>query len=749
MTYPGNPSVSQEVQQRIRNTFEQTLDLAATGKRQEASLGCDFILQLDPRFRPAQTLKERLETTEGEVPVDDLRDALAGRPSREEQAAEAAALFEDTKPGTEPADAVGGGEESSGEEGLGEDLDAGLPALEDLPDLDLPEPGPEPAAGETPTDLGRRMEGAFQARDFDTVLELAQAHVAAVQADPELSRLATAAGERREAAPFVERFVASAGQALERGDTEEAAAQVKKARSLDPDHPEVRRLAGELAGGGAAEEEQHPPDDAGPDPSEPDLPDLEPPAPTAPDDDEPPSAQALTPDGEDAGDELDLGASEEDQRIAELLEEGQGAFERGDYQGAIDAWSRIFLIDIDHPEASERIEEARRRKNEQERKVEETYHEALRKLKEESDVAGARRDLEAVLRMAPSHAGARERLDRIEAGESAAPADVPAGESPPAPTEPSAPQPPAPPQAEEELKEEILVPPEPGEEVARSEGPSTEKPPTMVARSRGTSRRFLLIAGAVLVLVLVGAFFLYENWEAAFPNADEVPAAPAVDPIARATRLHEAGKTAMAVSLLRRLTPSSPRYEEAQALISQWEAAGRPEETAAADGDGEAERARRATQRQQRLLDEAAAAAEESRYLRANELLQEAASLNPLPEGNEALVSAVEAGVAPLQGPLNQMQQGDPARALPTLWRMLDETPSSPDVRRLIADAYYDLALDSLQQGDAATAAQHLEEALSVVDDPALQRHLRFARTYSQREKDLLYRIYVKYLPPR
>ncbi len=45
MTYPGNSSLSQEIRQRILGTFEQTLQLAEKGTRQEALLGCDFILR--------------------------------------------------------------------------------------------------------------------------------------------------------------------------------------------------------------------------------------------------------------------------------------------------------------------------------------------------------------------------------------------------------------------------------------------------------------------------------------------------------------------------------------------------------------------------------------------------------------------------------------------------------------------------------------------------------------------------------
>ena len=48
MSYPGNATLSQEIRQRILTTFEQTLSMAGEGKRQEAMLGCDFILRLDP-----------------------------------------------------------------------------------------------------------------------------------------------------------------------------------------------------------------------------------------------------------------------------------------------------------------------------------------------------------------------------------------------------------------------------------------------------------------------------------------------------------------------------------------------------------------------------------------------------------------------------------------------------------------------------------------------------------------------------
>ena len=81
MSYPGNSSLAAEIQERILTTFEQTLDLASRGELPEATIGCDFILRLDPLFQPAAQLKERLTQGDGPVLVDDLR--LADRPAPE------------------------------------------------------------------------------------------------------------------------------------------------------------------------------------------------------------------------------------------------------------------------------------------------------------------------------------------------------------------------------------------------------------------------------------------------------------------------------------------------------------------------------------------------------------------------------------------------------------------------------------------------------------------------------------------
>src|SRR3954453_19289231 len=77
MSYSGNPSLTADVRQRILSTFDQTLELAQEGNRQEALLGCDFVLRMDPQFKPAHLLQDRLRSTAGPVPGDDLRGGSA------------------------------------------------------------------------------------------------------------------------------------------------------------------------------------------------------------------------------------------------------------------------------------------------------------------------------------------------------------------------------------------------------------------------------------------------------------------------------------------------------------------------------------------------------------------------------------------------------------------------------------------------------------------------------------------------
>ncbi len=75
-----------------------------------------------------------------------------------------------------------------------------------------------------------------------------------------------------------------------------------------------------------------------------------------------------TPDGFDAGPETvaapapgaeGSGFISDQDRIHQLLQEGDELYDAGQYQKAIEVWSEIFMLDVNHPEALQKIEAAR------------------------------------------------------------------------------------------------------------------------------------------------------------------------------------------------------------------------------------------------------------------------------------------------------------------------------------------------------------------------------------------------------
>src|SRR5947199_4913658 len=209
MNYSGNSSLSSDVKQRILSTFEQTLELARNGNRQEALLGCDFVLRMDPQFELAHVLQERLRSSSGPVSVQDLQPASASP--------ETAAVVDDPF--------------------------ADLDSLSlDLPDL-LPAHLPGiPGISGAPGGLRAELQSLLDQRRFQELMTRAQSEQSAIAADPELQRIAGAAQERLEAEPYVLKFLGSARQALQSGQTDEVGRLLDKARALDPTHPGIAEM---------------------------------------------------------------------------------------------------------------------------------------------------------------------------------------------------------------------------------------------------------------------------------------------------------------------------------------------------------------------------------------------------------------------------------------------------------------------------------------------------------------------------
>ncbi len=669
MNYPGNPALGNDVKQRIVATFEQTLDLAIAGNRQEALLGCDFVLRMDSQFEPARHLQERIHANPGALSHEALADLM-------------------------PGGVAGGAEDELGF----------LPALDDLGGFD----SSDAARG----GLRDELEQLFAERRYAELVARAHQEGAALAADPSLGQLAGMAQEKLESAPYVAKFVAAARSSLAAGETAEAVRHLDKARSLDPDHPEVGELSRALAGGGAPLDEASLFTLEGNTPS--DLPLLQP-TPASP------PAQTF--------------ASESDRRIAQLLAEGDAAFGQGDPQGAIDSWSRIFLIDIDHDEAARRIERARRLKAESERQVEEIFHDGL-SAGEAGDLPAARKAFERVLELQPTHLAAQEQLQLLEAGQAPTPRSparsgdalepLGSGFDSPAPVD---------------LKEEILVPPEGAAAQPRKErkGKVAEAASPATGPAQG-KRKFLLIGAGVLALVLVAGWFLFQNWDRLFPNSEnETPTqAPSSDAIARAKKLHEQGKTEIAIAQLKRIPPSDPLFGEARDLVKAWEAPTAPAEPIGPSPEQAAVR--------DQALNQAREAYTSRAYLQAAERFKEGSEIAPL-EGTDAeLFEDSKRQLLPIAAQIQLFHDHEWDLLLPQLWRLRESSPG-PDIDRMLIDSYYNLGLRELQRTNPVKGVEQLREAAKLSqNDPELRRNLEFAEVYQTREPDLLYRIYVKYL---
>ncbi len=764
MSYPGNSSLPSEIQQRILATFEQTLELAGKGNQQEALLGCDFILRLDPLFDPARKLQGRLEQMQGPVDVSDLTgeadeggsetsfsdldnlslDTQVGPVSPAHEVEEAAPTTTPPPP-PEPAAASPKAPEPPAPGSRSSSHEA--PEPHEVPEArEAPNAGPletpEPPAPPTNFDaLATKLEQLLAERHLDELQKALAQAPAEAQAQPRIAALLAQAQEAIEAEPYVQSFLERARQDLSAGHNAEATQMLEKARALDPEHPgisEVEALA--------AQKEA-------PEPAAPQAPSAAPPteaasqAPSAT-----PSTEAAPGAGLDLNNGVDLtggsGNEDDDPRITELLKEGQTAFDQANYQGAIDAWSRIFLINIDHAEANRRIEIARKMKAEGEREIEQHFHEALAHAdagENEEAIAG----LKKVLELSPGHMAAREALEGLESGQApAAPApedkeesdsDIDLGLSDLDLSEDGKSE------AAQPLKHQILVPPEPGEESAATTEESAAT--TVAVKSSGARRRFIAIGAVVFLAVAAVGWFLYTNRGRLFHNTSATPAqsTTTADPVTRAKELAKQGKTDLALTVLRRMPPSDPQYSEAQVLIAQWEAAKKPQQPAQSAGPAPAELAAR-----DQWLESARNAANAGEFLLASNWLAKAASIAPLKGDAARLKATCDTKLASIEPEIDLFRQGEWELALPRLWRLHQVQPDNKTVTRLIVDSYYDLGVRDLQREEVKDALSKFNEAVKLAPaDVMLQRLVSFCKTYRSRSPDLLYQIFVKYLPFR
>ncbi|HET8773918.1 MAG TPA: tetratricopeptide repeat protein [Thermoanaerobaculia bacterium] len=721
MSYPGNPSLPAPVKDRVLSTFQQTLGLFKQGRTDEVAAGCNLLLQMDPMFDPAKKLLAKLRNPAMPLDVDSL----------------------------------------------------------------LPE---GPALNQrAPMELARE---AMAARDFQRVIHITGEVLTDDLLNDEARILGDEAREKLEASPFVEQFARKAEKSLAGGNVAAAKMELEKARALDPAHPEVLRVAQAIsardsapvrpvapppsfvveepkpaAGGRSAAqaadfgftfEEEKPAEVSFSNfsfdtPAATDFSFDKPAPPAAPKQDSPfggfsfdaspsagPGSSSL------GGAEFDfatasVATNDDDQRkIDQYLTDGDRAYDAGDYTQAIDLWSRIFLIDVTNDLASDRIERAKKKRREIEQKVEGILASGIEAF-DRGDTAKAHAELSEVLRLDPRNISAQEYLDRL-------------GETVPG-SKPGAPSAYIPPSSDDTFGGDLfddelaigggyetpLVPPDPDTIAAAA----AEKAKAKTAPSPGTERKLPLKLIAIVLGVLVlaaGGWFAWSRMGSE-PEATETSDQGA-QLIARATTLAKNGQIDRAIALLRDIKPGDPKHNDALVLIADLQ---KKKSTSATLIDGIP-----AAEYYDQRIAAATAAFAAGDYVAAKAAFEQAKSVKPLPPDLEAQYAAATEQASKLDAAKTLFAEQRYAEAIASLQPLLAADPANVSIQRMIADARFNLSAVALQEERTADAIRELDEVLKVNPNDELARRSReLAVRYNNEPKDLLYRIYVKYLPLR
>ncbi len=388
--------------------FKQVVGKLQQGNREEALIGLEFVLRLDPAYAPALNLHQQLSSGTGEIDLNEVVSQLQA-------------------PTTET---INGLLVEAVEDFNNRDFEGARSKVEQVL-LDLP--GHEEARN-----LLGQIEGAVK-------------------------------GESQ-----VGQFLAQARETLARGDAGEAANFVMMAQALDPHHHDIAATIAEIEKSGDPSQSQAPPvptmeaedevsfaptDEAAPDFSattgDADLFSTEPAEETPVDvvgelpasqpepaigveeapvtdlsagDPEPVPEEPYYEDAADnvadlfdsgpaalADQEVEVDPDDADAVIRDLLTRGGKAAAADDYAAAIDAWSRIFLIDPNHKEAKDRIEHIRHAKEDLEKRIEPVLADA-----EASFVSGdlelARNFVDRVLALYPNNVDATRFNEAIGGG---------------------------------------------------------------------------------------------------------------------------------------------------------------------------------------------------------------------------------------------------------------------------------------------------------------------------------------------
>ncbi len=686
----------------MAQTFHQSVDLFKQGRMDDVRAGCDLIMKMDPLFEPAKRLLEKVSNPMAPIDVDALLAAV--------------------------------GEGESG------------------------------AVAEART--------AFESRDYRHVMELCSNILGSDPTNETAQQLGAAASEKLEAEPFVAQFVEQARQEIAAGRLDAAKAALDKAQSLDEDHPGVRDTLATLesarSGGGfvpsfdaasafattPVEPEAAAP--AGFDFSSAFVVDSPAPAPQAAvpvasgtpasdfgftfEEDQKPAAPApveepvespFAPPAAAAGPtEFDFTTAAVDlspddaSKIKQYLSEGDAAYGEQDFQKAIDLWSRIFLIDVTNDEASQRIELARKKRLEVDQQIDDLMVAGTLAF-EKRDFGSAREKFEEVLRLDPTHFNAGEYLEKLNDAQSGGGPSEPARPAPPAPLDDL--------YDDYASSEQSLAPPDDAVFAAPSTG-RARLSPTPTARAKKGIPKVAIIGGLVALLAILGA----GGWFMFAPKGPKFDPALTQKELDRATNFASLGEFDRAIDVLKAIDPSDPMHNRALELIADYQGQKSQARDKAAQADYESR------------LTKAREAFAAKNYLEAKSQFESALAIKPLPTEDQASYQLAVQQAAKLDAAQVLFKEGKYVESIAALEQLLAEDAENVSVRLLMANAHFNLGRSLLETEQLGQAAEQFAKALEYnAQDEIAQRAHDLAVRYDGQPKDLLFRIFVKYLPLR
>jgi len=398
-------------------------------------------------------------------------------------------------------------------------------------------------------------------------------------------------------------------------------------------------------------------------------------------------------------------------RIKALLDQGQVAFERSDFQGAIDTWSRIYLIDPRHPEAERRIEQARHKREEIGRLAEHRFYEA-REAFEQGRLDDARSLCQQVLQLQPQHLEAHDLLSRLE---------TPAA---PPPTTAGAPR------GEEDLFQDDFVPATKAAPAAaaavQAPAPAAAVKPARPTVSLGEALsaipwQWLGVAVAVVVVSVVA----WTQRGRLFSNTS----GPVTEALVQADKLAKEGKLQDALHLLQSVQGLAEGEQGNRLNQSVLEVQHALKVHAAASGKSVAVPAREAFTA--------------GRLMKALLLARGAQMKSP---GNPELmalqneIAAAAPGVPPLVDAL-QARNWEVGRQLAS--QLKEQRPGDAEAQKAWVVMSFNYAVTLLRKYQVVAAHDVLDDLARDASDPEVARLRELAKSYLAKPSDPRYQIFV------